>query len=395
MLYFSKMRKIIHKYIIREILGPFLIGIVIFTFILIISNLVRLTEMIVAKGAGVSEVVKLFLGIIPAFLSLTLPMAFLLGVMIALSRLSAENEISALKSSGIGMGQIYRPIFFLSIFTILLNLGITLFAAPLANYNFRQHLFKLLKNRITLGLKEKVFNHNLGRMVFYANSIRDQGKTIQGILINLSDPALFPHPVLISAREGNFQPSPEQFIYLKLTQGEIQTLGQDLKKFQSIHFSDLLLKLDLNRMIPEVASPKKKLKELTLPELRREIQSLPGNHPDRFLYLTELERRFAIPFSPLAFGIIGLPLGIHNRRRLGRGFGFVVTILLLLLYYLLLHFGEMLGIKGYPLAMWLPNLFLIVLGTYLFIRAYFEFPFLPMEWALSSVEKFRSRFSNR
>ena len=392
MLYFSKMRKIIHKYIIKEILGPFLIGIVIFTFILLVSNLIRLTEMIVAKGAGFAEVSKLFLGIIPAFLSLTLPMAFLLGIMIALGRLSSENEISALKSSGIGIGQIYRPIFFLSLIVILLNLGITLFAAPWANYNFRHHLFKLLKNKITLGLKEKVFNHNLGRMVFYANSIRDQGKTIQGILINLSDPNLFPHPVVISARAGNFQPSPEQFIFLKLDQGEIQTLSENLENFQSIRFSDLLLKLDLNRMIPEVASPGKKIKELTLTELRQGIKSFPENHPDRFLYQTELARRFAIPFSPLAFGIIGLPLGIHSRRRLGRGFGFVITIFLLLFYYLLLHLGEMLGNQGYPLAMWLPNLVLILFGIYLYARARFEFPLLPMEWAFSFLE--RLRFKN-
>lgn len=383
------MLKIVHKYLIREILSPTLIGLIVFTFILLISNLLRLIEMIISKGAEPIEIAQIFLGVIPAFLSLTLPMAFLLGIMIAISRLSSEYEIVALKSSGIGIHQLYFPVFSLSLIMVIINLGITLFAAPASNHFFRQRLFHLMKNRITIGISEKVFNLDLGNMLLYADTISEHGQVLEGMILRISDPDLYERPVFINARKGQFQPSPERFIYLELHSGELHILGEDYTDLQTIRFSDLTLKLDLNRLIPEVARRSKKMKELRTVELWKQANASGNDDPERFRLLTELHRRFAIPFAALAFGIIGLPLGIQSRRRLGRGFGFVSTIFLVLVYYLLLHLGEVLGLKGHPEAMWIPNLSLIFLGLYLFFRAYHEYPFLPIEWAVAILEKLR------
>ena len=390
------MLKIVHKYFIREILSPTLIGIIVFTFILLISNLLRVIEMIISKGAEPLAIIQIFIGVIPAFLSLTLPMAFLLGILIAISRFSSEYEIVALKASGISIHQLYFPIFSLSVLMIVLNLGITLFAAPASNHYFRQQIFQLMKNRITIGLSEKVFNHNLEHILLYTDRIKDQGKTLEGMIMRISDPDLFERPVFINARTGQFQPSPERFIYLKLNEGELQILGEDFTDIQTVEFSELLLKLDLNRMIPEVARKTRKMKELSTSELWKQIRAAPdAGNPDIWRWKTEFHRRAAIPFAAFAFGIIGLPLGVHSRRRLGRGFGFVSTILLLLVYYLLLHLGEVLGLKGYPAAMWIPNVVLTFLGIHLFIRAYFEYPFLPVEWIISLMDKLRSRKNHR
>jgi len=96
--------KIIDRYILKEILVPAGIGVGVFTFVFLVSKLFRVTEMVVDKGIPLGYAIKLFLCLIPAFLVFVIPMAFLLGVLLALGRLSADNELIALKTSGVGLG---------------------------------------------------------------------------------------------------------------------------------------------------------------------------------------------------------------------------------------------------------------------------------------------------
>src|SRR4030066_795218 len=104
------MNKIIDRYILKEIMVPFGIGMGIFTFIFLVSKLFRITEMVVDKGVPVGYAIKLFLCLIPAFLVFVTPMALLLGILTALTRLSADNEIIALKTSGVGLYRMSPPV---------------------------------------------------------------------------------------------------------------------------------------------------------------------------------------------------------------------------------------------------------------------------------------------
>lgn len=94
------MGKILHRYIFREIGVPFALGLGVFTFVLLLARLLKLIELVVNRGVPVESVARIFLYLLPAFLEVTVPMAMLLAILVAFGRLSADSEITALRSSG-------------------------------------------------------------------------------------------------------------------------------------------------------------------------------------------------------------------------------------------------------------------------------------------------------
>ncbi|MGH7772429.1 MAG: LptF/LptG family permease, partial [Candidatus Binatia bacterium] len=119
------MKRTLSTYIIHEILSPFLLGLMAFTFILLIARILRLVELVVTRGVPILQIGKLFALILPTFLEMTVPMALLLGIFLGLGRLSSDQEILALKTSGISPTQILVPIGIVALFISLITLLIT------------------------------------------------------------------------------------------------------------------------------------------------------------------------------------------------------------------------------------------------------------------------------
>lgn len=119
-----------HRYILRETLTPFLLGLAIFTFVLLMGRLLRLVEMVLNKGVPLIDILKLFAFLLPSFLVLTLPLAFLLGVLLGFGRLSSEAEVIALKSSGISLYDMAKPVLALAVAISLATALLSVFAQP-------------------------------------------------------------------------------------------------------------------------------------------------------------------------------------------------------------------------------------------------------------------------
>ena len=102
------MGRILYRYTLREMLAPFALGLTIFTFVLLLARLLRLIELVVNRGLPATQVSQLFLYLLPAFLEVTVPMAMLLAILVAFGRLSADSEITALRSSGVSLLQLTR-----------------------------------------------------------------------------------------------------------------------------------------------------------------------------------------------------------------------------------------------------------------------------------------------
>jgi len=102
--------KIVHRYVFREIVVPFLFGLSVFTFILLIARLLKLIELVVTRGVPVLNILQLLSYIMPAFLEVTVPMAMLLAILVAFGRLSADSEMVALRSSGLSLYQLIAPV---------------------------------------------------------------------------------------------------------------------------------------------------------------------------------------------------------------------------------------------------------------------------------------------
>lgn len=142
-------------YLISEILPPFFFGLVAFTFILLIARILKLVELVVTRGVPLVQIGKLFVLILPTFLELTVPMAFLLAILLGLGRLSNDQEIVALKASGFSPVQILLPIGTLAVVVALVTLLLTTFARPAANVALQKELFNIARSRVGTALKEK------------------------------------------------------------------------------------------------------------------------------------------------------------------------------------------------------------------------------------------------
>ncbi|MCA9772818.1 MAG: LptF/LptG family permease, partial [Myxococcales bacterium] len=164
------MRKVLARYVIREILGPFTLILVIATFVLLMHRIVRLTDMIVNKGVPALDVLLLILYIMPRFLAFTIPIAVLMAVMIAFGRLNGDSEIIAMKASGVSLGALLRPT--LGVAAVLggVTAYFTLFALPTGNRAVENLLFEIARTRATVAITPGVFSNEFSRFVLYVES---------------------------------------------------------------------------------------------------------------------------------------------------------------------------------------------------------------------------------
>jgi len=172
-----------------------------------------------------------------------------------------------------------------------------------------------------------------------------------------------------------------QEIILRLSNGDIHRYEPQLQTFQKIKFDTYDLKLELAKTFMAI---EKKLKdrEMSIDDIREKMKETKRKGGDTIPYEVEIHKRYAIPFTCIVFALIGVPLGIQPRRS-GRSYGFILSILILLAYYISLTASEILAMrKTMPplLAGWTPNLLLSGLGIYLFVKAANESPSKPIVW---------------
>jgi lipopolysaccharide export system permease protein len=370
--------KIIDLYILKEILVPTGIGMGIFTFIFLVSKLFRITEMVVEKGIPVLYAIKIFLCLIPAFLVFVAPMSLLLGILTALTRLSADNEIIALKTSGVGLYRLSPPVIFLSLITFLFTSFLVFYAVPWGSRSFRETLFQVAGTQGKLDVKERIFTSPFGDLVIYVNKVSPSEKVLEGIMIyDERDPEV---NSAIIARRGYLTPDPKaQKLVLNLFDGSIHSEEVKGETYRTINFNTYQFTIFLK---DEMEKERKRTqvrmleKEMSIHDLREKIKALKERGINYRPQLVELHFKFAIPFGALIFGLVGLPLGVQ-RTQSGRSWGFALCAVVFLLYYVLYCLGKDLGASGIispTLAAWLPNILFGVLGAYLFVRTAQEAP---------------------
>jgi lipopolysaccharide export system permease protein len=360
----------IHRYILREIAIPFGLGLAVFTMILLIARILKLVEMVVNRGVPLLDVLKLFSYILPTFLEVTVPMALLLGVLVAFGRLSSDSELIALKTSGVSLYQLVRPVAVFALVIFVIALGLSLYARPWGNTLLRNGLYEIAKTRASAGIREKVFNDDFAGLVIYADHIEPPGNRLRGILISDSRDPTQRNTVI--AEVGMVVPNePLHVLTLRLLGGSIHAFYERDQSYHRTDFSIYDISLDLNTALAHLRPREKDVSEMTLPELRTAIAAKRAAGQPVFAEAVELQRKFSIPFACLAFAAIGIPLGIRPSRS-ARSRGFTVSLVLIFTYYTLLTLGESVGERGVMpagLALWLPNILLTVLAVILFVRA--------------------------
>jgi lipopolysaccharide export system permease protein len=390
------MPKIIDRYLLKEIVVPAGIGMGIFTFIFLVSKLFRVTEMVVDQGVPIGYAIELFLCLIPAFLIFVVPMAFLLGILAALARLSADNEIIALKTSGVGLYRLSPSVIFLSVITFLFTSFLVFYAVPWGSKNFQEVFFRLAGTKAKLDVQERIFNDTFGDLVIYVNKVSQGGKVLEGIMIyDERDPKM---NSTIVARRGYLASDPQdQKLVLHLFDGSIHAQEEQEETYRTIDFNAYQFTVFLKEEIDK-ARQKAKVrmmeKEMSIGDLRKKIKGMRAEGKNVRPQLVELHFKFAIPFGVFIFGLVGLPLGMQ-RTQAGRSWGFVLCSFVFLLYYVLYCFGKNLGASGIispPLAAWFPNITLGTLGVYLLVKTARESPLRLLTWGDKGLEWLREQW---
>lgn len=352
--------RIINRYLMREIVGIFVLGLTIFTLVLLMGRMVKLMEMVVANGVPLAEVLRLIILLLPSFLVLTIPMAFLLAVLLAFGRLSNDNEITVLKACGLSLGALLPPVLLTAAAAALLTLFISVVAVPWGNTGFKQMTMDVARKYAASAIRERIFRDDLPGIVLYVDQYDEARRTMQRVMIQDSrDPerplTIFAKSGLVSSEEVN------GVLRILLKNGSIHT--QHKNDYRLVSFGEYLLTAESGRSTPPVRTEL----DLGIAELQRGSRSPQLASQTRLKMATELHSRFAFPCATFVFAILALPLGLSNRRS-GKGSGFTISILILLVYYVLLSFLRTLAEKGGippALAVWLPNLLFLAIGLLL------------------------------
>ncbi len=385
------MFNIIGRYIFREITFPFFIILFVLTFVLLTGRIFQIADMIVNKGISVLSIANLIAHLLPNFLLFTLPIALLTSVLIGMGRLSTDNEMTALKASGVSLLQIFKPVALMTGITFILTFLIGFYLVPQSNFATKKILFELAQQNATVGIKEKTFNANFTGLVFYADKIPQSGEFMENVLV--ADRRLLGEPSTILARKAILVADTKTMIVkLRFLDGSIHTVSADLKNYRRIDFKNYDVQLDLSYALILISDAAKSSSEMTFAELL-EKKKKPDLSPSVVRELSiEAHKKFSIPLSCIFFAILAFPLGIRNHRAVkSRGFG--LGLLIASTYYLLRIGGEAFVETGHlPLliGVWLPNLFFFLLGMILLLAAHFERPVTEILGMRLLVNKYRT-----
>jgi LPS export ABC transporter permease LptG/LPS export ABC transporter permease LptF len=367
------MLRILDRYILKEVTPSFLLGIGVFTFVLLLNEILRLAQRLVTQSATASETVGILLNLLPSVLCLTIPMGFLLGVLIALGRLSADSEIVAMRASGVSLYRLLVPILVTAGVGWLVTSHLIISVLPDSNQRVRQLLFQVMTSQAGTEVRPRVFYDRLFPNFMFLVMDTPTGAPYWRNLI-LADLATPDSPRVTFAEEGRLLVDrDERTVSFYLKNAELHQASQnEPDDYQRQVSAEIWLPLPTASFFPpEDIDVPRGARELGLAQLRTAYEEtrLP-------VYLTEIHKKFSIPFACFVFGVLGLALGIRNRRD-GRSWGFVASLSILFFYYLVIDMGESMANNGRLsplLGMWSANLLLGILAMVLLMRAAREAP---------------------
>jgi lipopolysaccharide export system permease protein len=377
--------KIIYRYLAFEFFPPFLYSFCLISLIILLNLIIQMLGRIAGKGLDPYVVMEFFFLNLAWIVALAVPMAVLVATLTAFGRLSAENEITALKAAGISLWRLMIPFFVLG--GILCGLLIVFNNQVLPEFNHRSRVLSgdIHRKRPTLALEEGIFIFDLPKYVLWAQRIdQKQSRLYDLVIYDKSNPR---YPTVVSADEGDLSfVRAEEAFHLYLYRGEIHR--QDTKDpayYQRTRFETSLLRVAAPNMVFErQESGYRSDRELSAPAMWAQVQKMkedPEKNRRRInSFLVEIHKKYSIPVACLVFVLIGAPLGVRVHRG-GLGVATGLSVVFFLVYWAFLIGGEDLADRGLmtpAMAMWMPNILLGIVGIILVRRTIREMQVLDL-----------------
>lgn len=365
----------IQTYILYETLMPTLLSLGVFTFLLIMGELPDLTELVINQGVSSTSIFKLFSFQLPALLAVALPLAFLLGVLLAFGRLSSDHEFTALKATGTSLFALLKPVLLLALVFSFVTAVMEHYGKPAGKAAFRDQVFTIASNHASVGVKAGVFNDSFEGLTLYVTDKDEKNGQMSHVFI--ADERSTAEPTTIFARKGFFIANDvEKTLTLRLYEGSIHSLSRDAKQtYQLADFETYDLNLNAEQARQDLAERSRSLSEYTSLELLAESRRISDSVRLKRIY-ADVHRRNSKSFAPFFFALIGIPLGLQVSRS-GKGSGFTLALCTALCYYLLLKIAANLvneDLLPVEIAFYLPNLVFLAGGSYAIYRSAIEKP---------------------
>ncbi|MHC1759686.1 MAG: LptF/LptG family permease [Negativicutes bacterium] len=359
--------RILDRYILKELLGPFLFGIAVFASILVGTGpLFRIAQYISQYGASLWTCAKLLAFSLPGIIALTFPMAMLLASLMAFGRLSSSSEIVAMKCGGLSFYRLATPVFLAAFFVSVFSMTFNEFMVPRANaaYTYLVH-YEIMKNTRPKSQDHIVIKDisggNLQRLT-YARRFDEGLSLMQGVTIQEYD-----KDVLV--RIENAEKAVWKDGAWTMLNGTIYDMSEDGRVERTLRFKEQSMPVE--KPPAAISRSQKRPEEMTIRELKQHITVLKREQVRSSFFEVELHQRIAVPFACLVFSMIGVPLGIQ-RQRSSSSIGLGISVIVIFIYYTIMSMGMALGQGGtLPAftAVWIPNLLGIIAGAFFIHRA--------------------------
>ncbi len=415
--------KKIRKYIIIEAIGPFIAGVLFFTFIFVIQLLPELFKLIINNGAPIKTSFEVFVYMLPFNVAITIPMSILMASIMGYGRLSSDNEIIVMRALGFSHMRIYIPIIILGIITFLFALFFNNVVMSESNYRYRALISYMINMRpsIAVGKLDFTYISDMGLSIG-AEFSDNSGMSNVVIFDGTSDSKR-----VITAKSGVWHNNEanSRVITLTLSDGIVQEMpyfgivSNDFSVFDSMD-------INIVRRVSTLSSHERGLRELPAWKIHEKIENTKAQASNSmsaqiglmvinsysnisdssakslesfsneyvstnsaeltqlikdnmessvpYFYYVEFHKFISIPAACLFMVFIGAPLGIVGKRS-GRGFGFGISVIVVVIYYLLITAAEIIaGNRTVPafFAMWFPNIVLAIIGAFFMITSFFS-----------------------
>lgn len=360
------MMKILDRYLLKELAGPFLFGVAAFTSILLASSvLFELIRMMVQYHMGIQVVAKVTLLRLPEIMFYTFPMSMLLASLLAVGRLSGESEIVAMKASGISLYRIISPFILIGVVVSLLTVILNEYVVPQASFAAKQIMVEATTQKKVTFTSENIIYREMDpsgqlQKLFYAAKF--DGTAMRRVVVQDFEKGQMVRIVVAdsAAWERDHWTFRDGHIYLLNTAGEYT---------QKISFKEQVIPLKQEPLT--LARNNKEPLDMNFSELSQRIEILKKSGEKVNQLEVQLYQKLAVPFASLIFVLVGAPLGMRPQRS-SSGIGLGISIIIIFIYYVLMFISLALGEIGTlpPLvAAWIPNLVAGSIGGYLIYRA--------------------------
>ena len=326
--------------------------------------MLRLVDLVVSRGVGISSLGSIVMALLPSFLVLTLPLACLIASVSAFNRMSFDNEIIAIRAAGVSLWRILLPVVVFSAMVYGLTVFLSQWGQPWSNISLKKVALSVIQKELTMVLDSGVFNEPTPGLIVYVPHSESVSEK-KGVFI--SDQRNPDRPLIVVARNFRMlKPNAKNQMGIRLYEGAIHQIPQDNSTFHRLTFGtyDFWLPSPFGNLDDRV-------KRKSYDELLVRWEETQGKKSSLLRRFMEYHKDTAFPLATFILGLLGVPVGMVSKRT-GKAGGFALGVLIIIGFYLFNVLAEFLVNSRLlsPFAgAWLPNLLLLLIAGWFFNKA--------------------------